>query len=154
GVDTAELYRMTRTTAVVFNTMIDSVLGLVDIIRAFPPTTREPDRRVWGPAPSDDHPGWLFEMVMERKDAATFSYLIQFAPQADPGAWIPLIDGTYTVSGGVRRGMGYLHVDTVALRAAGVDTFGYLDDLTVNYTTNSFPITVDLEFHSRPNPFK
>jgi hypothetical protein len=157
GVETAELYRMSRNVALVFNGITDSFVALVDTIRAYPPTTRETDRRIWGPFPADKQPGWMIEMVMERHDVTMFTYRFEFRPvgSTDPGAWIPLLDGSYFVSGGVRRGNGQIHVDTAALRAAGVDPgLDYLDHLTVNYTTNTFPITVDLEFTNLANPFK
>jgi hypothetical protein len=154
GVETAELYRMSRNVALVFNGFSDAVLFFVDTIRSFPPTKREPDLRVWGPFAPQDQKGWVAEMVMERKSVATFAYRLEFRPEtsSSPTDWIVLFSGTYSVADGVRRGVGQIKVDTAPLRAAGVDPgFNNLDHLTVNYTTAMFPITVDLDFANLPD---
>ena len=56
GPEPAELYRLSRTVALVFNGIVDAFLTLVDGIRAFPPTTRAPNLRVWGPFPAENQP--------------------------------------------------------------------------------------------------
>jgi hypothetical protein len=59
------------------------------------------------------------------------------------------------VTGGVRRGQGHIEVNTKPLRDAGVDPdLGFLDNLTVDYTTSEFPIDVKLMFTNLPNPLK
>jgi len=153
----AELYRMSRDTALIFNGFSGALLRLVDTFRALPPTKREPDLRVWGPFAPKDQPGWVAEMVMQRKDIATFAYSLEFRPATSSSAadWIPLFSGTYAVADGVRRGVGHIHVDTAPLHAAGVDPgLMNLDHLTVDYTTATFPITVDLDFANLPDPAK
>ena len=153
--DTAEYYRLTRNVSMIFNGITDAFLGLIDTIRAFPPTTRHPNQRIWGPFPAKKQPGWMIRMLMERKDA-TFTYWLEFQPASDPSSeWLWLIRGSYAATGGVRRGQGQITVDTSALRAAGVDPdLGFLDHLTVDYTTSEFPIDVQLTFMSFANPMK
>ena len=65
---------MTRNVVVIFNGVVDSFLTLIDAIRSYSPTTRQPDERIWGPFPAQDQPGWEVRMVMTRQDLATFSY--------------------------------------------------------------------------------
>jgi hypothetical protein len=155
--DAAELYRMTRNVAAVFNGIVDAFLTLIDTIRSYPPTTRHPNERIWGPGPAKMQPGWVVRMVMTRDDLATFSYSVQFLRAdllgtVDP-AWIDVLTGTFSAAGGVRKGSGTLKIDTTAARAAGLDPdLGFLDLLTATYDTHAFPITVSLEFTNLSNP--
>lgn len=153
--ETAEYYRLTRDVSRIFNGITGAFLGLIDSIRAYPPTTRHPSERIWGPFPSENQPGWMIQMVMTRA-GATFTYRLEFQPASDPSsAWLPLIRGWYAATGGVRRGQGEITVDTAPLRAAGVDPgLGFLDHLTVDYTTSEFPIDVKLSFVNFANPLK
>jgi hypothetical protein len=152
----AELYRMTRNVALVFNGIVDAFLSIVDTIRAYPATTRRPNERVWGPFPSDKQPGWLAQLVMTRLDLITFEYKLQYVPAADPSATpLTLMTGRFAAAGGARRGKGQIAVNTEPLRTASLDPdLGYLDTLTVDYDTSAFPITVNLMFTNFPNPFK
>jgi hypothetical protein len=152
--ETAEYYQLTRNVALIFNGITDGFLSLIDFIRAFPPTTRSPNHRIWGPFPAEKQPGWMVQLAMAREGAA-FTYDLQFQPASASSPWLTLIHGDYAVTGGVRRGHGTITVDTASLRAAGVDPdLGYLDNLTVAYTTSEFPIDVKLQFKNFPNPFK
>jgi len=153
--ETAEYYQLTRNVALIFNGITEAFLGVIDTIRAFPPTTRRPNQRIWGPFPAEKQPGWMIRMVMLR-DGATFIYDLQFQPASAPSSnWLTLIHGHYAVTGGVRRGQGQITVDTVPLRDAGVDPdLGYLKNLTVDYTTSEFPIDVKLMFVNFDNPLK
>ena len=53
-IGTADLYRMTRNVALVFNGISEALLTVIDTIRAYPPTTRQPNGRIWGPFPAVD----------------------------------------------------------------------------------------------------
>ncbi|HET6150626.1 MAG TPA: hypothetical protein VFH68_24010 [Polyangia bacterium] len=151
--ETAEYYRLTRNVSLIFNGITEAFLGLIDTIRALPPTTRQPNRRIWGPVPAKQE-GWMVRMVMDRA-GTTFTYDLEFQPVSDPGGWLRLIHGTYAVTSGVRHGVGQIGIDTKPLRAAGADPgLGFLDYLTVDYTTSSFPIDVKLTFANFDNPLK
>jgi hypothetical protein len=155
--DAAELYRMTRDVAGVFNGIVDAFLSLIDTIRSYPPTTRRTNERIWGPGPAKEQPGWLVQMDMVRKDLATFRYAVQFrradfVGAADQG-WIDILTGTFAAAGGVRKGSGTLVITTAAARAAGLDpNLGSLDQMTALYDTHAFPITVNLMFKNLANP--
>jgi len=152
--DTAELYRMTRNVVVIFNGVVDSFLSLIDAIRAYSPTTRLPDERIWGPFPAQNQPGWEVRMVMVREDLATFTYEVDFRPiGSGDDAWIEVIGGSFAATGGVRRGSGHLEVTTAAARAAGLDPgLGFLDSMIADYDNHASPITVNLSFTNLPNP--
>jgi hypothetical protein len=151
--DTAELYRMSRNVVLVFNGMVDAFLSVVDAIRSYPPTTRHPGERIWGPFAPKDKPGWLAQLVMTRRDVTTFDYRLEYVPAAAPTSTpLPLMTGSFAASGGVRRGMGHIEVNTEAVRAAGLDPdLGYLDRMAVDYDTSAFPVTVSLTFTNFPN---
>jgi hypothetical protein len=155
----AELYRMTRDVVVIFNGIVDAFLTVIDTIRAYPPTTRQPNERIWGPFPSNDHRGWDVRMLMTRDNLTTFSYHIGFRPSGFVGGedagWLDVINGSFVASGGARKGSGMLMITTAAARAAGLDPgLGYLDTLIANYDNHAFPMTVDLNFTNLPNPLK
>ncbi len=153
--NTAELYRMTRDVVVIFNGIVDAFLTLIDAIRAYPPTTREPNTRIWGPFPAQNQPGWEVRMVMTRQDLAKFVYTVDFHAIGSADAWINVINGNFAASGGVRKGVGMLNVTTALARAAGLDPgLGYLDAMNTTYDNHAFPITVDLQFTNLPNPLK
>src|ERR1700704_16159 len=85
--EAAEYYLLTRNVSLIFNGITEAFLGLIDTIRAFPPTTRQPNRRIWGPFPADPvkQPGWMIRMVMERV-GATFTYNLEFKHESDPSS--------------------------------------------------------------------
>src|SRR4051812_35717650 len=74
----AELSRLTHDVVASFNGALD-FLDAADLIRAYQPTGRIPNGRVWGPIPMDDHPGWQWRFVVTRDPAApeNFSYAFQ-----------------------------------------------------------------------------
>jgi hypothetical protein len=155
--DTAELYRMTRDVAVIFNGIVDAFLTLIDTIRSFEPTTRRPNERIWGPVASKDQPGWDIRMKMTRDDLATFSYQVGFRPSGFSGGedegWLNVITGTFNAAGGVRKGSGTLAIITAAARAAGLDPgLGYLDWMNATYDNHAFPTSVGLQYANLPNP--
>jgi hypothetical protein len=154
--DTAELYRMTRNVVVVFNGIVDGFLSVVDTIRSYPATTRLPNERIWGPGPADKQPGWLVQLVMIRQNLITFDYRLEYLPASAPDSTpLVLMSGTFAASGGVRRGVGHVDVNTEMLRNAGVDVdLGYLDMLSIDYDTSAFPVTVSLTFTNFVNPLK
>jgi hypothetical protein len=153
--NTAELYRMTRDVVAIFNGVVDAFLTLIDAIRAYPPTTREPNMRIWGPFPAQNQPGWEVRMVMTRQDLAMFVYTVDFHAIGSSDPWINVINGSFAATGGVRKGVGMLNVTTAIARAAGLNPdLGYLDAMNATYDNHDFPVTVDLHYTNLPNPLK
>jgi hypothetical protein len=144
----AELSRLTHDVVAAFNAMLN-FLDLADYIRTFPPTSRIPGGRIWGPAPMENKPGWQWRFVVTRNpnDPDLFSYAFQVQPIGGGDAWIPFIDGSFAASAGARKGVGMFLIKTDPLRNAGlgpdINAKGEaLKELTVMYATESFPISV------------
>src|SRR4051794_1016053 len=55
--DPSQLYLDTQKASTDFNNGLDGLLSLLENIRTVPPTTRELDRRIWGPFPDNNNPG-------------------------------------------------------------------------------------------------
>jgi len=63
---TAETWLWAKPTSDRLNTSVEWVIGLVDVVRRYPPTTRAEDARTWGPFDDDRHPGIQLRVVIER----------------------------------------------------------------------------------------
>ena len=70
----AELAQDTHNGISNVNTLLDDVLGLVDTIRSYEPTSRTSDSRTWGPFDDSNHPGWQWKLVVNRADTTSFNY--------------------------------------------------------------------------------
>jgi len=60
----AELAKDTHGVINTFNGALD-FLKIADVIRMYPPTSRIPDGRIWGPAPDSNHAGWHLARACE-----------------------------------------------------------------------------------------
>ena len=152
----AELSRTTHDAIHTFNGALD-FLSAADYIRTFPPTSRIPDGRVWGPATMNDHPEWQWRFVMTRDPATPemFKYDFDVEPVGAGDQWIPFIKGSFVATGGARRGMGSFRIQTDELRLAGF-LFAHgadgslLKELDVIYSTAAFPISVTMDMQLYP----
>ena len=135
------------------NQGIDGILGLIDTIRAVPPTVRDGDRRTWGPWRDDKHAGVEYVVTMIRTRGATpagdqFDYL--FAGRREGGSWIPVLTGTFTGSQ-ARHGTGTLLLDFQAAWLLGTnnptDPHGAIQ---VDYTLSGDPRTIELQLSAAP----
>lgn len=143
----AELYKMTRDVVAQFRGIDDAFLGLIDSVRAYPPTTRTPDRRTWGPFPNDKHRDWLVRVVITHVylPEERFEYSVDFRPaRGTDGDWKALITGHFAPGGGVRKGKGQLALVTADARAAAYPLDGLNDvaELHIDYQTNDWPVTI------------
>ena len=138
---TSELALQAYAAGTRFNVSVDALLSLLELFRNAPPTTRETDRRIWGPYPDKDHPGHEVRFVMERQ-GAQFAYLLQYRPKgAGDDAWWTYLPGTFKADGGIRKGEGALALDLKEARARGFDTgdASSLDRLDIGYQTRALP---------------
>jgi hypothetical protein len=148
----AELSRTTHDVVAVFNGVLDLFLGIVDAVRAYQPTQRLPNQRIWGPVPADKQPGWQWRFIVTRDPAAptNFAYALQFQPIGGaPDTWAALLSGWFEAASGARRGVGGFHVETAKLRAAGYpfENGGErIKTIDVTYSTREFPISVEVDF--------
>lgn len=150
----AELAKSTHDAVKMFNGVLVSVLGLVEAIRAYEPTTRTPNGRIWGPVPADKQPGWQWRLRVERQADQTFAYWFELEPVgAAADAWLALLSGSFQPSPGIRRGVGSFTLDTAALRAASFPfdaDLGKIQSLMVEYSTKDFPVSVLLDLSTYP----
>lgn len=147
----AELSRDTHAVVKAFNGALD-FLNAADVIRTYQPTSRIPNGRIWGPVPTEDHPGWQWRFRMTRDPNAPemFSYSFELEPiGAGEADWISFIHGSFVATGGARRGMGHFTMEADGLRNAGYaigrdNDNNIFKSLDVMYSTAAFPISVQM----------
>jgi hypothetical protein len=157
--NSAEYYRATRTAITTFNGMVESLAGLIDLVRGITPTTRNGNERVWGPWPADKVPGWELRVVMQRTAVSAsmlhMDYWVQVRPvgTGDSG-WVSFLVGQYTSAGAARVGQGEIALRADYVRAARypIDTDAglvNLEYLIVTYDNAAFPIHVTMDIANR-----
>ncbi|ATB49139.1 hypothetical protein [Corallococcus macrosporus] len=153
--ETSELMGDTEETGRAFNTSVDALLSLLEDIRGLPPTTREPDRRVWGPFQDRDHAGHDVRFVMTR-EAPSFDYRLEYRRTgAGEAAWWAFLSGTFAADAGIRKGVGSLHLDVARAEQEGLPAreLGALRRLDIHYQTKALPTQVELTFTPRDGAF-
>ena len=150
----SEYYKATRQVVTTFNGGATALVGLVDRVRGHSPTSRNGAQRIWGPFSDDNHPGWQIRVVMERfadpsapPPAFQISYSVQLRNTTQGGSsFFDFMTGNYKSSGSARRGEGDMHLDVQTARDAGysVDDFGEMSQLSLDYHTLNYPITVNM----------
>jgi len=148
----AELAQNTHNGISDVNALLDDVLGLVDAIRSYEPTSRTSDSRTWGPFADSKHPGWQWELVVNRAaDGTTFNYEldVQNTRAATP-TWVKFVTGTFDLAGGIKQGNGTVKADFAALATAAFpldDSARPLKTLSIsyqNFQTPGSPVVVTL----------
>jgi hypothetical protein len=121
-----------------------AILGVIDAVRSFPPTTRTTDTRLWGPFPDGQHPGITVQVRMVRLAPDRFTFAVE--QKRDPaGAFLTTLSAD--LNGAVaQRGSGTLHYDYANAAALGI---GKVDDptqgrLDIDYDFSSDPRTIAL----------
>jgi hypothetical protein len=146
----AELAQTTHSVTTQFNQMIDNTLGGVDTIRSYEPSSRTPTSRTWGPFASTNQVGWDWQLTVSHDDpqSTVFTYELDVENTADLAqGWLTFVTGSFDATEGVRKGTGSMTVTADPLSAAGFpfdQGTAPFDMLTVNYSTLSYPITVDM----------
>ena len=129
----AELAQDTHNGISNVNALLDNVLGLVDTIRSYEPTSRAADSRTWGPFDDSNHPGWRWELVVTRVDTTSFTYHLDVQSTAAGSAPVSFLTGSFDLAGGAKQGNG-----GVTAHFADVATAGFpIDPSTVQYDTLS-----------------
>jgi hypothetical protein len=119
---TAETWLWAKPTSDKLNASIDWVIGLIDVVRQAPPTTRLTDGRIWGPFDDDKHPGNEIRIVILRSwpsgpdGAPAHSYAFEARRKAGALPFQPILSGTF-VGPSASRGTGtvMLAFDTIRL---------------------------------------
>ena len=141
------------------NTLLDDVLGLVDAIRSYEPTSRTSDSRTWGPFADAKHPGWQWKLLVNREtDGTTFDYQLEVEDtEAAVPTWVGFVTGKFDLGGGVKMGNGMVKADFAALAAAAFPLDAKTMPLTTlmigyqNFQTPGSPVTVSLTLDRTPD---
>jgi hypothetical protein len=135
-----------------FNKGLDGILSIIETVRAVPPSLRDGPRRVWGPYPADQTPGFEVRVVMDKTSDNEFAYRIEFSKKGS-GEWITFLQGDFLASSGIRKGVGSLTLLARQARANGLPTspdLDKLDTLDVTYATDADPIYVSMNLKLMP----
>ncbi|WP_241759210.1 hypothetical protein [Pyxidicoccus parkwayensis] len=145
--EVSELATNTDETGRDFNTAVDGLLTLLENIRTTSPTTREPDRRVWGPFRDKAHPGFDVRFVMERVELR-FDYRLEYRRTGEgDAAWWAFLSGTFEADAGIRKGVGALYLDVKKAKEKDFTTdLVALDRLDIDYQTKALPTRVEMVF--------
>jgi hypothetical protein len=138
----AELARLTHETTRGLNGLTRTLVGLVDLIRSYPPTSRTRVSRVWGPfgaGPNETkNLDWQRRMIMTRDaldpNVFDFEIAVHKIGAADTD-WPVFIRGSFDAGKTARQGSGHLEVITVDVRAEGLDLTDWnkVDHLEIDY---------------------
>ena len=150
--DSCKYYVETRSAVTNFNTMVSTLVGLIDTIRGVVPTSRDGDTRVWGPFPSDKYANWEVRVIMTKSIDPTAPTLLHMVYEVQirrrAADWISYLSGDYTSAGSARKGSGHLHLHVETARQGtypvDADGLGKLKQLDVAYQTADFPVHVSL----------
>jgi hypothetical protein len=143
-------WRKAKTTGDQLNGAVDSLLALVDAVRAFPPSQRKPNLRVWGPFADQQHPGIEYEVSILRfpppADAKqSLAYLYSFEGRRSGGQWLTVTDGFF-LGGQAKGGQGEFDLHFDSAWALGTNK---PDDphgtMVIRYDETSDPRTVQLD---------
>ena len=155
-VDSADYYLATRNAIATFNKMVADLVGLIEVVRGYVPTSRNGNERTWGPFPSKDTTGkdtnWEIQVRMQRSPVSAtllhMDYWVEVRPVGQ-GNWVSFLTGKYDSHGSARTGSGEIHLLANQVRLPGYpvdDDPGLvnLDHLDVTYDNSGFPITVEM----------
>lgn len=157
----AELAEDTHKGIANVNSLLDQVLGLVDAVRSYEPTSRTSNSRTWGPFADSKNRGWQWRLVVTREpDGTTFDYHLDVQnTAAGTPTWVEFFNGSFDLAGGVKQGNGSVSADFGALVAAKFpleDDTSQLATLTIdyrNYRTAGSPVSVTLKIlRASPDP--
>ncbi len=145
--DPSKAYADAKGAATTFNGILDFFLGVLDLVRAQPPTTRATDSRTWGPFSDNNNPGAQFSVVIHAEADATFSWALR----ASVGSAAPfdVVVGAFKATdGSVKKGQGAMAVHVKNFRdVLKVDQlFKDIDEINITYANDASPSQVHMAF--------
>ncbi len=149
----SQLYKDTKGASDGFNKVVGYFIGLIDSVRAFPPTTREENSRTWGPwEDKEKQKGFEAQVKITKVDPKNFGIAIQFR-KIGTEDFTNVITGNFTASSTAQKGQGALRWDLKAARALGLkeeEGTKTLEKLELGYITDMFPIQVNMIWTLNP----
>ena len=148
--DASGAWAATRKAATDYNNVLSLVLGVVDQVRAAPPTTRTTASRTWGPFADSNNPGREVQVVIEQVDEVNFAWRIE--SRAMGASFIRILTGNFVATDTARKGRGAFTVHVTDFREVVKvsDEFKQLDEIAVGYVTDMFPKRSEMLFTLRP----
>ncbi|MCA3016543.1 MAG: hypothetical protein INH41_29525 [Myxococcaceae bacterium] len=147
----SQAYVDTKKAVTDFNGLLDFFLGVIDTVRAQPPSSRADEARTWGPFVAADLPGYQFQVTITRtasEPRETFAWSIQ-ARRFGEADFFDLVRGDFQASPEtVRRGVGTIEVPVKEVRARATlpAELQQLDRVSIGYQTSTFPQTTQMGF--------
>ena len=144
----AEVWTNAKATGDSINSGVDGILGLVDAIRAVPPTTRDTDQRTWGPFADDKHPGVDDQVTMVREldaQGVPWRWIYTISARRKPAGFLPILEGEF-FGAQAKNGIGRLTLHFENSHAVGIDKPGDPQSpARIFYDLSSDPRTVSLD---------
>lgn len=119
----AEVWISAKATGDNINAGVDSILGLVDAIRAVPPTTRDTDQRTWGPFADHNHSGVEDQVTMVREldaQGVPWRWIYTISARRKPAAFLPILEGEF-FGAQAKNGIGRMTLHFENSHAVGID---------------------------------
>lgn len=118
----ADVWISAKATGDNINQGVDGILGLVDAIRAVPPTTRGTDQRTWGPFADQNHPGVDDQVTMFREldaQGLPWRWIYTISARRKPAGFLPILEGEF-FGAQARNGIGRITLHFENAHAVGI----------------------------------
>ncbi len=149
--DPSQAYSDARKAKTDFNGMLDSILGTVELLRQYPPTTRTDASRIWGPYPDSQNAGFEFRLtitLVTDSTAGTSSFAWALESHKVGNDFFPVVTGAFKPTMSLKQGQGSMivHVKDFKDQLKVDDGLRALDQIDISYTTDAFPNAVGMLF--------
>jgi len=147
---TAETWLWAKPTSDRLNTSVEWVIGLVDVVRRYPPTTRSEDARIWGPFDDDRHPGIQLRVVIVRSwpsgpdGPVEHAYAFEARREALDEPFTAILYGTFVGPSSLRGRGGLTLAFDEFWRLAMADPDAPTGEMRVTYDRTADPRTTQL----------
>ncbi len=143
------------------NALVDGLTGALDLVRKFPPSKREPDRRVWGPYEDQERPGFELEVEITRSpgEAVEYGYKVQWRRQRTQDPYVDVLSGGFKGEKAAEgkgefvldldkgRSLGWAMGPDVAQVAKVTLTYSHAAGTDVKLVSSGIPPAKDASFH-------
>lgn len=149
----ADVWKWAKPTSDGLNRGVDWVIGLIDSVRAYPPTTRREDYRRWGPFDAEHHPGRELQIVIERRwpfgEDGPPAYDYRFEARVKgTSTFTQLLWGTFT-GASASRGDGVVTLDFQKFWDVGMNDLDTPHgSMVIDYSRSSDPVTTELDLNA------
>ncbi|MBL8950603.1 MAG: hypothetical protein JNK82_07500 [Myxococcaceae bacterium] len=145
--DPVKYYAEAEANSAAFNALVENVLGGLDVLRTIAPTTREPNKRIWGPWPDDKNPGFDGRAEITKTGDKTYEWKVQ-ARKRGTQTFTTIIGGQFVATETLRKGRGTFFFDAVAAHGVYGTTKAKPEDpdkVDFGYATDGDPVIVEID---------